>query len=178
MVLRQSDLLKDLRRLANRKGARGKPPTDRSTLTAAAQSGILTRSNTKKGTRGRQAVDRVERIRRKQRRPDLSASEALGHRAKRERPAQISLMVEDPPRFIIIETDLQLDLRRAGYYDHLVNLLASGQMAPSEFRRRVSSWRPIAGERFLSDPDAVLALLDQLRAEDRETFVYDSGRSS
>jgi hypothetical protein len=178
VVIDQSDLPRNLRNLANRKATPGKPPTDRSVVTQAAQLGFLRRGNTKKGTRGRQAVDRATRLSRRQRRPDVSAREALGHRSKKNRPAQISLMVADPPRFIIIETFNRTDLHRAGRYDHLVNLLAARRIAPSAFERRVNSWRPIAGERFLADPEAVLTLLDRLRAEDRETFVYDSGRSS
>jgi hypothetical protein len=38
--------------------------------------------------------------------------------------------------------------------------------------------RPFRGEHFASNPNAVLARLDQLRAADRETFVYRSGRAA
>jgi hypothetical protein len=51
-------------------------------------------------------------------------------------------------------------------------------MRPSEYRRRVSGWKPIVGHRFLADPDAVLAIVEQLRSEDRETFWYDPGRGT
>jgi hypothetical protein len=42
----------------------------------------------------------------------------------------------------------------------------------------VRGWRPIVGERFLSDPDAVLALLEDRRASDLEVFYYESGRAA
>jgi hypothetical protein len=56
--------------------------------------------------------------------------------------------------------------------------LQSGRTSPTHFRSRVASWRPIAGHRFLSDPDAVLAILEERRAQDKEIFYYDAGRSS
>jgi len=177
MVVPSSELPPDLRRLANRKGIPRRPPTDRSRLNDAARIGLLTSDNTKKGTRGRQAVDRVTRLKREAQHPDLTARQALGHRSPSDTPSQISLMVDDPPRFVIIEGLLRRDLRRAGRYDSLVGKLEEHRITPAEFRRRVRSWRPIAGFRFLSDPDAVLALLEERRASDQEVFVYSSGRA-
>lgn len=86
-------------------------------------------------------------------------------------------MVDDPPRFIIVEGLIYRDLKRAGRYDSLVGKLQEHRITPAEFRRRIRSWRPIAGFRFLSDPNAVLALLDERRASDQEVFVYSSGRA-
>lgn len=171
------DLPLDLRRLANQKGVPRRPPTDRSRLIDAARRGILTSGNTKKGTRGRQAVDRITRLKREAQHPELTARQALGHRSPSDTPSQISLMVDDPPRFIVVEGLTYRDLKRAGRYDSLVGKLQEHRITPTEFRRRIRSWRPIAGFRFLSDPDAVLAVLDERRASDQEVFVYSSGRA-
>lgn len=67
---------------------------------------------------------------------------------------------------------------RAGRYADLVGKLDTGRISPIEFRRRVGRWRPIIGERFLNEPDAVLRLLDERRAQDLETFVYERGHST
>ena len=139
--------------------------------------GELKRSNTLPDTPERQAVDRVTYERRRGRHPELTARQALGHRSPTDTPSQISLMVDEPPRFVIVEGLIYRDLKRAGRYDSLVGKLEENRIAPAEFRRRVRSWRPIAGFRFLSDPAAVLALLDERRASDQEVFVYSSGRA-
>lgn len=142
------------------------------------RSGRLTRSNTSPGTPERQAVDRVAYLRRRTRHPHLTARQATGHYGHPERPPRISLMVGEPPRFLILEGLSRSQLRRAGRYGDLVSKLERGRIDAATFRRRVRSWRPLEGFRFLSDPDAVLALLESRRAHDREVFVYDSGRSS
>ena len=139
--------------------------------------GELRRSNTQPGTPERRAVDRVTYLRRRRRHPELTARQALSHPAPMDTAPAISLMVDGPPRFIIIEGLSRGDLRRAGRYQNLVRLLSEGRMTPAEFRRRVRSWRPIAGFTFLSDPDAVLAQLDEQRAGDQDVFYYSSGRS-
>jgi hypothetical protein len=68
-------------------------------LLARAEAGELTRSNTRKGTPQRQAVDRVTYLRRKQARPDVSAREALGGRPTRPRVVGLS----DEDRLLIAE---------------------------------------------------------------------------
>ena len=175
MAVAQSDLPPNLRRAANRKSERGRSSSER--LAAAAEVGILTRGNTRPGTTGRQAVDRVTYRRRKQKHPDLTARQALGHAKATDRPPKISLLVDDPPRQIILEGLSRADLSRAARYDNAVSQLANGRLARASFKRRFSTWRPIAGYTLLADPDAVLALLEQLRAEDREPFILDSGRT-
>ena len=177
MAVDQSDLPPNLRNLANRKATFGKPPTDRSVLTEAAQLGFLRRGNTKKGTRGRQAAERATRLRARQRHPELSARQALGHPKSTDRPPVISIFVADPPRQVVLEGPSRADLSRAAKYDNAVSELARGRLAPDSFRRRFSAWRPIAGYTLLADPDAVLALLDLLRTADREPFILDSGRT-
>jgi len=89
----------------------------------------------------------------------------------------MSLMVDSPPRYLILEDLSRRELSRAGRYGDLVAKLDRGRITPAVFRRRVRSWRPIAGYSFLSNSDAVLALIEQRRANDREIFYYDSGRS-
>jgi hypothetical protein len=86
-------------------------------------------------------------------------------------------MVDDPPRFVVIEGLARRDVRRAARYDSLVRQLDHGQMLGVSFQRRVQGWRPIAGYTFLADSDAVLTLLEERRANDVELFVYDSGRA-
>jgi hypothetical protein len=147
-------------------------------LLAQARRGELTKANTEKGTPGRRAVDRHQYLKRRAAHPDLSARQALGHPKPGDSRPTISLMVEDDPRFIVIETDNRRDLRRAARYDNLVSQMASGRLSPEAFRRRVCSWRPIGEFRFLSDPDAVLAIIEARRAGELDLFVYSSGRSS
>jgi hypothetical protein len=147
-------------------------------LLAAAQRGELTNANTAKGTPERRAVDRVKYLRRRAAQPELTARQALGHPKPGDVLPQISLMIGAPPRFVIIEALSRRDLRRAGRYDHLVRQLDEGRISPAAFQRRVRGWRPIVGERFLSDPDAVLALLEDRRASDLEVFYYESGRAA
>jgi len=137
----------------------------------------LTRSNTQPGTPERQAVDRVTYLRRRDRKIGPTAREALGHQKPGYRPAQISFFAEGPPRRIVIEGLSRRDVSRAARYDAFVSNLANGRISPAEFRRRMRTWRPIAGFRFLSEPDAVLALIEELRAADIELFYYEPGRS-
>jgi hypothetical protein len=146
-------------------------------LLARAQRRDLTRRNTEPGTPERRAVDRITYLRRLERNLGLTAREAVGHPKPGYRPAQISFFAESPPRRIVIEGLSRRDVRRAARYDAFVNNLANGRLSPSEFRSRIRGWRPIAGFRFLSNPDAVFALLEELRAADTEPFYYEPGRS-
>lgn len=70
------------------------------------------------------------------------------------------------------------EARRLGRYNSLVGQLSRGQISGTEFERRVRSWKPLAGQRLASDPKAVLARLESLRAADIELIVYVSGRAS
>jgi hypothetical protein len=147
-------------------------------LLARARLGELSRRNTSPGTPERHAVNRIEYMRRRALHVDRSAREATGHHRELPAPLQMSVLVGDPPRFIVVESLSRRDRSRAGRYGDLVGKLDAGRNSPAEFRRRVGRWRPIIGERFLSDPDAVLRLLDERRAQDLETFVYERGRSA
>jgi len=146
-------------------------------LLGRARRGELSRSSTRPGTAERRAVDRVKYVRRRAAHPEITARQALGHPKTGDVLPTISLMVDDPPRFIVIEALNRRDLRRAGRYDNLVNQLNEGRITSASFERRVGTWRPIAGYTFLADPDAVLAILEERRAADLEVFHYESGRA-
>lgn len=147
-------------------------------LLARARRGELTKSNTEKGTPERRAVDRHQYLRRRADHPELSARQALGHPKPGDVRPTVSLLVADPPRFVVIETDNRRDLKRAARYDNLVSQLASGRLSPKAFQRRVGASRPIAGNAFLSDPEAVLAIIESRRAGELDLFIYSSGRAS
>jgi hypothetical protein len=67
---------------------------------------------------------------------------------------------------------------RAARYDALVSNLRQGHISPEAFEKRVSGWRSIAGQTFLSDPNAVLAIAEERRAAEEPPFVYRSGRAA
>jgi hypothetical protein len=144
-------------------------------LLARARRGELKRRTTSPGTPERRAVNRIEYLRRRALHSERPAREATGHFRVAPQPLQMSLLVGDPPRFILVEDLSRRDCSRAGRYADLVGKLDAGRITAAEFRRRVSRWRPIAGERFLADPEAVLAILEQRRARDVEVFVYQFG---
>ncbi len=141
-----------------------------------ARSGQLARRNTAPGTPERSAVDRVTYLRRASRRdPGETVRARLGHEpaaTERAMPA----MLDDPPRWVEFDDLSRAEARRIGRYLNLARQFSYGRDTPSDFRRHVSSWRPIRGERFLADPDAVLAILETRRVEDQEIFYYRRGR--
>jgi len=173
-----------LRSAANRRAVPRKPPKDDSVLVQAARAGILTDANTKPGTRGRQAVDRVSFQKRKASRPNLPAREALGHQVAGTRPRIASFYADNPPRFVIVEGISARDIQRAGRYmgsiGALLDARARGGTDWAEvaraFERRFRRWAPIAGLNLLADPNAVVALAESQRAEEQE-IIFDSGRS-
>jgi hypothetical protein len=144
-------------------------------LIARARRGELTRRTTEPGQPERRAVNRVEYVRRRALHFERSAREATGHYLTAPLPLQMSFLAAGPPRFIVVENLSRRDRSRAGRYADFVGKLDIGRLSPAEFGRRVSRWRPIAGERFLADPDAVLAILEQRRAQDVDVFVYQIG---
>jgi hypothetical protein len=70
------------------------------------------------------------------------------------------------------------DASRLARYNSLTGQLAQGTLSPRAFERRVSAWRPVGGQQLTSDPAAVLARLDQLRAGDQELFRYRRSRAA
>lgn len=173
-----ADLPRSLRRSALSRGA----PTQR--LLDAADAGILTRTNTAKGTAGRRAVNQVEARRRIAARPDLPRREALGGKVAGSRPTGATFYGAGPPRVVVVEDVSVRDVQRAATYMGSVSALAAANRRSPEawarearaFRVRFSHWVPIAGIPLLADPDAALALAETVRAEGREP-VFDSGRS-
>jgi hypothetical protein len=185
------DLSRSLRRAADRPaGSRNKAPNPG--LVAAAQAGLLTATNTAKGSAGRKAVDAVEYRRRRRRHADEPARAALGHRAPDDRTAVWSVLyADDPPRILYDAVVARRDARRVARHLGLLAQLAEAR-TPERARhaagrlRRVRTWRPLtvlgppelAGEvRFLADPEAALALIEIVRAEDAEVAV-SYGRSA
>jgi hypothetical protein len=177
------NLSRSLRRDADRKAVPRKPPADDSPLVQAARAGLLTTSNTNRGTRGRQAVDRVTSLRREAARPDLSAREALGHQVAGTRPRVASFYAANPPRFVVVEGVSLRDIQRAGRYMGSVGALldAHGRGASDwaemarAFEARFRRWAPIADLYLLADAHAVVALAEAQRAAEREV-IFDSGR--
>jgi hypothetical protein len=171
-------LPRSLRRSADRPAVpRGHPPQR---LLDAAEVGLLTRRNTKPGTVGYQAANRVTYLNRAARRhPGETVREALGH----ERPtvrahAEISVLLDRPDPWTVLEAPTRLEKTRGARYDALVSNLVQGNISPRAFRRRVALWRPIRGERWLSDPNRVMAVLEGRRAAGEDLFIYRSGRAA
>lgn len=153
--------------------ARQAPPK---ALIDAALAGKLTRANTVQGTAGRQAALRAEYVTRLARHPGVTARRAVGHR-----PAPVgmkmSALIDGQRPFNVFDTVTRSEARRIARYDALTSNLLQGKISSREFRRRVGHWRPIRGERFLADPDVVIATLDERRQVGDDVFVYERGKS-
>jgi len=156
-------------------------------LVEAARRGVLTDSNTAKGTQGRQAVDRVTGYQRRVvSHPELTARQAAGHEAPGDVLPTVTFFAQLGILAVVLDsvTVSRRDARRVGRYLSLVAQLTEGRLAPAAFERRVRSWRPVSildppGLRgqvhFLSDPATVVALAEAERGEERESWI-DSGR--
>lgn len=180
MVARRPNLPRSLRRSASRPARKGRQPPDR--LIAAAEAGLLTRHNVAPGTRGAQAVNAVYYQRRTSplnRKPGQTVREQAGHETAEVREQRsISVLYDRPQPYEVLEGLTRGEIRRAGRYNALVDQLAAGQLSPQAFRRRVSGWAPLRGERLLSDPDRVLAVLEARRASGLEIFRVTSGQAA
>ena len=182
-----SDVPRSLRRLASARATRRRAPDPGTRLFDAADAGILTRANTRPGTRGRQAVDAVSYRARKSTEPDLTAREALGHRVAGSRAKTVTFYTDTPPRRVTLEGEgiTRQDVRRGGGYLYSVReLIAELRRFPGaadtlerEWERRWRNRAPIAGYPFLATADAAIALADQDR-QTGEDPIFDSGRSS
>jgi hypothetical protein len=171
-------LPRSLRRDADRRSPRGSPPS--SDLLDAVRRRQLTRSNTKPGTAGRQAVDHVSYERRTSplRHPGRSARELAGHENQDVRARRsISGFLADRPGLALVQSPTKGEASRLARYDNLVGQLASGKIKPEAFHRRVSKWQPVQGQRLESDPTKVMASLSALQAAGQATFMYASGRA-
>ena len=142
-------------------------------LLAAARRGELRRSNTRKGTPERQAVDHAQYLQRRFAHPERTARQALGHRRPGSTGGSITALVTNPPRYTILENATPSELRRAGRHNELVRQLLNGQMSPKAFERRVKSWRPIRAELFISNPDELFLVAERRRAAGLPLFEYE-----
>lgn len=181
-----TDLPRSLRRSASSRATHHRPPQPGTRLYDAADAGLLTRSNTRPGSRGRQAVDAVSYRARKATEPTLSPREALGHRVAGSRSKVVTFYADDPPRRITLEGEgiTQREVRRGGAYLHSVReLITDLRRNPRDADRIKREWErhwrnraPIAGYPFLATADAAIALADQDRQTGEEP-LFDSGRS-
>lgn len=188
---RRTEFPPSLRSAANLRATRGRPPRPGTKLYEAAAAGILTDANTRKGSRGRQAVDAVAYRTRRAARPTTTAREALGHAppgseaprasffAKREEGGDIQLLVN-----VVVR---RADVSRIAKHDSALRRTASGRYEPGAFRRRFGRFRPVvvlepeewAGRWVLVadvDADQAAALVGLGRDEGVEDWI-DSGRS-
>ncbi|MDA8380321.1 MAG: hypothetical protein M0020_05765 [Actinomycetota bacterium] len=134
-------------------------------------------------------MDRSTYERRAARRaPGDTVRAALGHGAlERPRVASIFAAADGGGRFLTLEDVGLADQRRAGRYLAAVRDLARdryrtpagvvlhGDAARRHFAARFSRWRPIGGQRIVSDPDGALALADAAR-EAGDEVLFDSPR--
>lgn len=169
----RADLPLSLRASANRRARPRRPPSQR--LRDAAAAGLITRGNTRRGTAGRQAADAEAYRRRLATRPGRTARERAGHEAHGAPERVMLALLDGPPRWAELHGLSRGEARRVARYDSLLGHLAAGDISGAAFRRRVSSWAAIRGERFLADPDLALALLSE-RAEGGESLFRYEGR--
>ena len=183
-MTKPTDATPSLRSASNRPATPREPPPDKGALVQAARAGTLNNANTKRGTRGRQAVDRAAFLRRKDAHPDLPVREALGHRVVGSRPRIASFYADNPSRFVMVESISLRDTQRAGTYMGSVGALldakargrADWSQASRAFEQRFRRWAPIGDYHLLADADAVVALEERRRGEEQEV-IFDSGRS-
>lgn len=181
-----SDVPRSLRRLASARATRRHPPRPGTRLFDAAEVGILTRANTRPGTRGRQAVDAASYRARRSREPTLPAREAAGHEVAGSREKTVTFYTVDPPRRITLRGEgiTRRDVRRGGGYLHSVRELigdlrtypGAADALKRDWERRWRNRAPIAGYPLLTTADAAVALADQDRQAGEEP-LFDSGRS-
>jgi hypothetical protein len=90
----------------------------------------------------------------------------------------MSVYLGPEARFGVPENLTRAEARRLARYDSFVGQLARGRATGRDFQRRIAAWRPFRGERFTSDPRAVLAAIDRRRDDELEVFEYRSGRAA
>ena len=151
-------------------------------LLASVDAGLLTKNNTKPGTAGRRAVDRVAYSRRTspfRLKPGETLREATGHgRPEFQATSEVSVYFDRPDPWAVLDAPTRLEKRRAGRYASLQAQLAAGKISHRHFQRRVESWAPIRGQRLLADPERVLAAIEARRAADEPTFWSRPGKAA
>jgi hypothetical protein len=106
-------------------------------LLDAARRGVLTRTNTAKGTRGRQAVDHVKGYAPRAARtaPGETVRARLGHAPA---PEVVWSAVPTTSGVVAVLTTTRRESSRVGVYSHDVGLLLDGDLDPRDFERK---WR-------------------------------------
>jgi hypothetical protein len=178
IMLTPRKLSGSLRSAANHKAKPGQSADP--VLLAAVRGGDLTRGNTRKGTEGRRAVDRAVYLKRiAGLRPGETIAEAAGHDKPQVRSGRsITALIAGRPGLATVEAPTRGEASRIARWNNLVGKLASGAVTPAQFERRVSGWKPVAGQNLESDPGRVLAEIEALRASDTAIFQYSSGRAA
>ncbi len=173
----RADLPRSLRRAAARgAGPRGRAPSRR--LRDAAAAGLLTTTNTRAGSAGRRAVDaEVYKRRTAGRSPGVTARTAAGHEAAAVREATGMSAILVGRGWVELEGLSRGERVRAARYAALASNLAQDRITPAAFRRRVSRWAPIAGERFEATPFIVTAINDERHEAGLPSFVYTGRRT-
>lgn len=174
---RSRQLSPSLRRAANRgAGPRTRQAPQR--LLDAAEAGLLTRNNTKPGTAGRKAVYAVGEYRKRTAgRPEgITARTAAGHESEAARRATRMSVIVREGRFVEFGDLSRSDRRRIARWNALASNLATGDLSPADFRRRVRAWAPIGDEVFEWDPDLVVGVLAGRREAGESTFIYRGRR--
>jgi len=177
-----ANLPASLARTANRRAIPRKSQSPN--LLAAAQRGELTRSNTRAGTAGRQAVDRATYQRRQAIHPHLTARQAVGQKVAGERLPVASFfgVLHGAPALIGEVTVSRRDASRIGKYLNLVEGLLDGTLSKKGFQDKVKRWAPIkvldpawGPVDLVKDADTVIALATQTSDAGFEGWM-DSGR--
>jgi hypothetical protein len=113
----------------------------------------------------------------------LSRSQAAGHRRAAE-PSPRRLSAARTSTFSIFtasgerldERVNRAEAKRLGRYYVEVRRLERGEIGPSQFRRKVSRWAPVAGHKLAADPNVALALTATTAPSDWR-FDYRHGRA-
>jgi hypothetical protein len=175
-MARKSPVSPELRQAADRlAGPRTEAPS--ADLTAAARRRELTRTNTTPGSEGRKAVDaRTYGRRQAKASPGITARQATGHAKATDRMPTVSYFRADGT-YVQRQAVSRGEARRINRFNSLSSNLAQGNISAKEFARRVGSYVPLGnGDRFLADPTALQASIEELRAQGEDPWHYEPGR--
>lgn len=123
------------------------------------------------------AAEYARRLERGRLRGARTAREATG-RPRSDLPGRsMSTLLDDPPRWTVVDELTASEARRVARYASLLGHLAAGEISPRSFRRRVGSWRPIRSGYFLATADVALVLLEERREGGEDVFIYEGRRA-
>jgi len=146
-------------------------------LLRRAQSGDITRA-TASTEAELSAIYRTEYLARRASRPDLSARQALGHRAPEPSPPSITALVDLPGGGVgyrDFDGLRPMERGRIGRHEGLIGQLIAGRISAAAFRRRVRRWAPVGGFKLASDPGAVISAVTERRAAGEPLGPYPEG---